>query len=854
MKSSRRHFSLHPDRRYVTLPATLLVLSMAGVACSEDTSVIPSGDLAVSDVDSDARDDAASSDSAAEDILDTTGGDDDAAPDAAEDAALPIEHPALVGTVPATFTVRPGVEIATAFDVTPGAPITLYDAQGERIVTYLADEFGQVHFAYVPREYGVYDLKQAVSGELVKDGSTLPPGDGYVLRDDSAMPEGPALASAPFRVLATTEHPDVALYDGQDLQGIPFGILGVPADVDVNDGFNYITMRDGVKLGAMVRFPDPALWGDGPYPTVVEYSGYGPSDPGSPDPGSRIATLLGYATVGVNMRGTGCSGGVFDIFSPAQHADGYDIIEVVSRQPWVAHGKVGMVGLSYPGISELYVAYLNPPGLAAITPLSVLYDPWVVLRPGGIYNDGFTRQWLAQRDAEAASGGQSWTDGRIALGDTICDEHQTLRNQNLAFEEVFKALEFYPPQAEARSIWRLVSEIKAAVYLTGGFQDEQTGPQFADMLGHFDAAAVRRFILYNGRHVDGYSPLVLTRWWEFLELYVARRVPRLPEWMRTIGAEEFSKSFDSTGLTFEPDRYADFADDDYEGVRAAYEAEPDVRVLFESGGVPENPGAPLHRFEASFDAWPPSVAATRTLHLGPDGTLVDAAPAEASSASYRHDPEAGADTFFGPKGYETTARMWDIDWRPFAADAAATFTTAALPDDLILAGPGYLRLFLSSEVDDVHVQVTLTELRPDGQEVLVTTGWHRVGHRQINTEPSAGNYVHYTWTQEDFALLAPGEVIDTRVPIPSIAHVFRKGSQLRVSVSTPGRNHGTWEFTNPAYGGEPPVHTIAFGGDTPSALVLSTVPVSSITGGVIPASLPVCPGLRGQPCRQTTAL
>jgi predicted acyl esterase len=850
MKSSRRLLAL---RRTVLLPTTLLVLAISAPSCSEETASVPGADASRTDVDEDGPGDAASPDSNEEDVSDTSGGGEDVAPDAAEDVATPLEHPALVGTVPASFTVRPGVEIVTAFGCTPGSPITLYDAQGERIVTFLADEFGQVHFAYVPAEYGVYDLKQAISGELVKSGSTLPPGDGYVLRDDSGMPDSPALASAPFRVLATTDHPDVALYDAQDLQGIPFGILGVAPDVDVNEGFNYITMRDGVKLGAMVRFPDTALWGEGPYPTVVEYSGYGPSDPGSPDPGSRIATLLGYATVGVNMRGTGCSGGVFDIFSPAQHADGYDVIEVVSRQPWAAHGKVGMVGLSYPGISELYVAYLNPPGLAAITPLSVLYDPWVVLRPGGIYNDGFTRQWLAQRDAEAASGGQSWTDGRIALGDTICEEHQTLRNQNLPFEEVFKALEFYPPQAEARSLWRLVSEIKSAVYLTGGFQDEQTGPQFADMLGNFDSAAVRRFILYNGRHVDGYSPLVLTRWWEFLELYVARRVPRLPEWMRTLGAEEFSKSFDSTGLSFEPDRYADFADDDYDGVRAAYEAEPDVRVLFESGGVAENPGAPLHRFEASFDEWPPAVAATRTLYLGADGALVDAAPEAPGSASYTHDPEAGADTFFGPKGYDTTVRLWDIDWRPFAKDAAATFTTPPLADDLILGGPGYLRLFLSSDAADVHVQVTLTELRPDGQEVLVTSGWHRVGHRTIDPEPSAGNYVHYTWLEEDFALLAPGEVIDTRVPIPSIAHVFRQGSRLRATVSTPGRNHGTWEFTNPAYGDVPPVHTVAFGGDTPSALVISTIPVSAITGGVIPEALPVCPGLRGQPCREIGA-
>ena len=98
-------------------------------------------------------------------------------------------------------------------------------------------------------------------------------------------------------------------------------------------------MRDGVRLSAMVRFPDQGLYGPGPYPTVVEYSGYSPSDPANEEPGARLARVFGYATVSVNLRGTGCSGGVFDVFNPAQMADGYDVIEIVARQGWVAGGR-----------------------------------------------------------------------------------------------------------------------------------------------------------------------------------------------------------------------------------------------------------------------------------------------------------------------------------------------------------------------------------------------------------------------------------------------------------------------------------------------------------------------------------
>ena len=75
----------------------------------------------------------------------------------------------------------------------------------------------------------------------------------------------------------------------------------------------------------------------GPHPTLIEYSGYGYADPAGPQSGIAIlANLMGFTVVDVNMRGTGCSGGAFDFFEPLQSLDGYDIVETIARQPWVA--------------------------------------------------------------------------------------------------------------------------------------------------------------------------------------------------------------------------------------------------------------------------------------------------------------------------------------------------------------------------------------------------------------------------------------------------------------------------------------------------------------------------------------
>ena len=113
---------------------------------------------------------------------------------------------------------------------------------------------------------------------------------------------------------------------------------------------------------------------------------------------------MGFTVVDVNMRGTGCSGGAFDFFEPLQSLDGYDVVETIARQPWVLHHKVGMMGISYGGISQLFTAQTNPPSLAAISPLSVIDNTQTTLYPGGILNTGFAVAWAQERIHDAHAG------------------------------------------------------------------------------------------------------------------------------------------------------------------------------------------------------------------------------------------------------------------------------------------------------------------------------------------------------------------------------------------------------------------------------------------------------------------
>ncbi len=112
-----------------------------------------------------------------------------------------------------------------------------------------------------------------------------------------------------------------------------------------------------------------------------------------------------------------------------------------------------MVGLSYPGISQLFVAATRPPHLAAIAPMSVIDDLWRQQWPGGIYNSGFTRAWLAIRDLQTRAGGQSWDARRIAEGDGTAAANQRIRSQNLDFELFGRSVE-HSGRCSTRAAWR----------------------------------------------------------------------------------------------------------------------------------------------------------------------------------------------------------------------------------------------------------------------------------------------------------------------------------------------------------------------------------------------------------------
>ena len=612
-------------------------------------------------------------------------------------------------------------------------------------------------------------------------------------------------------------------------------------------GYGYMTARDGTSLSLDVRLPGPAA--DGPYPTLVEYSGYGYANPAGAESGiSQILNLLGYAVVDVTTRGIGCSGGAFDYFETLQSLDGYDVVETAARQPWVLHNRVGMAGVSYGGISQLFVGATRPPHLAAITPLSVIDNTATTLYPGGFLNTGFALQWAQDRfdDSKPASAteGQGWAYKRIQDGDQICKANQTLHTAAADLISKVHRNRFYRPKvANPLNPSTFVSKINVPVFMGCQFEDEQTGGHCANLADRFTGTKRKWFTFTNGLHIDSLDPETFNRWFDFLELYVAQRRPQLTPLQAGTAPVLYQTAMGIPGITLPHDPIQD--QPTYGAALAAFEAQPQVRVMFDNGAGGAS-GAPYPGFVRDFSRFPIPGTRARSWFFGPNGTLTGKAPKKGGSQSFTWDKTARPVSDFA--GTDTgSGDLWtanpSYDWKQPPAGTAASYLTPPLGADTAIIGAGSVQAWIKASVPDVDLQVTVSEVRPDGKETYVQSGYLRTSLRALDKRKSSPLEPVLSLRRDTVAKLPKGQFSKIAIPLYYEGHMYRAGSRIRVTVSSPNGDQPVWSFAETVPQGTAKVR-IASNKKHPSRLILPLVP-----GVTAPTPLPPCPALRGEPCR-----
>jgi predicted acyl esterase len=753
----------------------------------------------------------------------------------------------LVATVngsaatPAAFTARGSAEQVYATGLAPGLQTALVDRAGRQVAVQAAGALGGVLFREVA------------------------PGSGYHVQ---VLPHGPTSA-------AITVHSDNPVQWNPSIykQSVP------------DQGYGYLTTRDGTKLAYKV-WPPTTPAGQGtpaltlpngvpdyapPYPTLIEYSGYGYANPDGPESGIAVlANLMGFAVVDVNMRGTGCSGGAFDFFEPLQSLDGYDVIETIARQPWVRGHKVGMMGISYGGISQLFTAATHPPSLEAISPLSVIDATATTLYPGGIRNDGFAVAWAKERQEQAEPagphGGQAWAYKRIQEGDRTCQADQALHPEAADLMAKIQANSHYVPEvADPLDPITFVHKINVPVFMACQFEDEQTGGHCPALVSHFTGTTKKWFTFTNGAHIDSLDPETYDRWYDFLSLYVAHQAPMENAALTAAASPVIYQA--AMGLpqddvvTMPPDPIQ--AMPTYDSALTAFEKLPSVRVLFDNGAGSSPTGSstagnPYPGFEQSFATLPVPGSTARQWYFGPKGTLTDR-PGGSGVDAYTSDAKALPPTDFGSStgggGLWGNASQWQWTWKQNPAGTAVSYLTAPLRTDTTVIGAGAVHAWVRSSTPDVDLLATISEVTPDGHETFVQNGWIRASERKLATGSDTIFKQRSTLLEPIPSMLAadvrpmPNDAFtEVVIPLYYEGHAYRAGTRIRVTIAAPNGTQPIWSFplTQPKRTAEV---SIAFSPTMPSSLVLPVAP-----GVKVPTAQPQCPSLRNEPCRTYTAM
>jgi uncharacterized protein len=483
----------------------------------------------------------------------------------------------------------------------------------------------------------------------------------------------------------------------------------------------WIPLPDGTRLAARLWLPQDAA--DRPVPALLEYLPYRKRDfmRARDRPMHHYFAGYGYASVRVDIRGTGDSDGVIgDEYTAIEHRDAIAVIEWLAAQPWCS-GTVGMFGISWGGFNSLQVAAHAPDALKAIITLCAADDR---------YAD----------DAHYMGG--------------------CLLNENLTWGTSFFMYSALPPDPQVvgerwRAMWR--ERLADATPFPAHWLRHQTRDDYwrrGSVCDDYEA--VRCPVYAIGGWADGYSNAVS-------RLLAGLRVPRkglIGPWSHSFPHN--SVPGPTIGFLEEALRWWDHW---LKGIDTGIMDEPMLRAWMQESILPRpqydiRPG----RWVAEA-VWPSPHITPQTLALDPEGLLVEDGAGE-SRLELQSPPTTGiaAGTWcaFGSDGEMPIDQRGDDG-------ASLVFDSKPLTAPTEILGAPTLRLSFDSDRPVAQAVVRLNDVFPDGTSARVTYGVLNLTHRRGHGHPEP---------------LVPGRRYEVLIKLNDVAHAFPAGNRLRVAIST----------------------------------------------------------------------
>ena len=601
---------------------------------------------------------------------------------------------------------------------------------------------------------------------------------------------------------------------GLSAVAVAAGVLLVPGTDTARAAPNqYVTMPDGVRIAVNVRLPDTYVPGKR-YPTLFEMSGYdgGSAEdgtlakdygiPGAPQEDSRQLTRTfnaEYVTVHASVRGSGCSGGEFDLFSWQSALDGKQIIDGwIPTQPW-SNGDVAIMGHSYSGITGFMVAATRPAHLRAATVSGLIDDLYRgITYPGGVSNYGFPLAWTGGiRPAYDVLGGLAPGIVREEEADDVpgrrqmCAENVTTKRRAATEDPLVRGLDNTDgPWWQARSLINYAHLIDVPLHVTGAYQDEQTGPRGPTHLWETVQGVPKRLVLSNGDH-NTQNPSSAGP-----EIRDDRKA-WIDHWM---GLAKH-KHFGAIGQ-------------DLTSVTTLLETHRQRGTLTSNGRI-------------DTLTYPHETTQFTDYYLGVGGTLSTTPPV---------GPQPGDSYIAG-----SPRQSWNYQAGP---SFGPPFTTASGPDEVAyrtapvteptaFAGPLTATLWVQSSAPDTELFVQLIDEGPNGEATYLQRGMLKASHRAVDAAASdyAGGRLyrpHRPHTLASTAPVIPGEAVEYLVEVFPVGHVLRPGHRLMMKVHTPPLVDSYYVYVP---GRAPAVNTVLHDAAHPSRLMVPLVPLTGVTLG-----------------------
>ena len=250
------------------------------------------------------------------------------------------------------------------------------------------------------------------------------------------------------------------------------------------------------------------------------------------------------------------------------------------------------------------------------------------------------------------------------------------------------------------------------------------------------------FTFTNGTHIDSLDPATFMRWFDFLELYVARRAPQLPPGVEAARADRSSRPPWASPASRCPTTRSRRS-------RATPPRAPRSSRCRRCGSCSTTAPAarrrarPVAGFEQSFARFPlPGTQRARRGTSAPGGALADAAPAAAGADALHRGPGgAAADQLHAATRPPAPNGLWTATppyaWAQNPPGTALSYVTrAARGRTPRSSAPARCEAWIRSSAPSVDLQVTVSEVRPDGKETFVQSGWLRASARKLDRRRS----------------------------------------------------------------------------------------------------------------------